>query len=283
METFDLDAWGPALEKFGAVTQLSVALYNRDGQIVSAAAPSTPIAGLFEVHGYDPGCFAECARTCLEQPLDRRPAVVVTEPSGLGVVGVSLQLDGTIVGAAVAGYAVITFPDSVALARLARESGTPFQELWSLVRTQQPVPASRLMLHGELLQVLGDTLLRENALRRQSEAVGTQLSHLASHDPLTDLPNRLLLADRLARSLALAHRHHRQLAVLFLDIDRFKYINDSLGTPRWGRAPPVRRAPAHPVRTRLRHRRPHRWGRIRGRAVRAGAQGGCGLWRAARS
>jgi diguanylate cyclase (GGDEF)-like protein len=43
------------------------------------------------------------------------------------------------------------------------------------------------------------------------------------------LPNRLLLGDRLARALALAHRHQRQLAVLFLDIDRFKYINDSLG------------------------------------------------------
>ena len=56
-----------------------------------------------------------------------------------------------------------------------------------------------------------------------------RMSHLASHDPLTDLPNRLLLGDRLARALALAHRHQRRLAVLFLDIDRFKYINDSLG------------------------------------------------------
>jgi diguanylate cyclase (GGDEF)-like protein/PAS domain S-box-containing protein len=56
-----------------------------------------------------------------------------------------------------------------------------------------------------------------------------RLSHLASHDPLTDLPNRLLLGDRLARALALAQRHNGRLAVLFLDIDHFKRINDSFG------------------------------------------------------
>ena len=77
--------------------------------------------------------------------------------------------------------------------------------------------------------MLGDTLLRENDLRRHSDEAALQFSHLASHDPLTDLPNRLLLADRLARALALARRHQRRLAVLFLDIDRFKAINDSLG------------------------------------------------------
>jgi diguanylate cyclase (GGDEF)-like protein/PAS domain S-box-containing protein len=62
-----------------------------------------------------------------------------------------------------------------------------------------------------------------------ARATSLRISHLASHDPLTDLPNRLLLGDRLARALALAHRHQRRLAVLFLDIDRFKHINDSLG------------------------------------------------------
>ncbi len=53
--------------------------------------------------------------------------------------------------------------------------------------------------------------------------------HLAEHDALTDLPNRLLLNDRLARSIALARRYARRLAVLFLDCDRFKHINDTLG------------------------------------------------------
>src|SRR5471032_1597571 len=123
---FDIAVWGPALEKFGAVTQLSVALYGADGQIVCGPVPTTPIVALLQDHRYDPGVFAECVRTCLAQPGDKRPPVVVTASSGLAVVGVSLLLDGRIVGAAVAGYALINFCESLAIARLARESGTPF-------------------------------------------------------------------------------------------------------------------------------------------------------------
>jgi diguanylate cyclase (GGDEF)-like protein len=49
------------------------------------------------------------------------------------------------------------------------------------------------------------------------------------HDALTDLPNRLLLNDRLTGAIALAERHNKPLAVLFLDVDGFKAVNDSLG------------------------------------------------------
>lgn len=56
-----------------------------------------------------------------------------------------------------------------------------------------------------------------------------KMSHLAQHDPLTDLPNRTLLHDRIAQAIALARRHGSQCAVMFLDVDRFKLINDSLG------------------------------------------------------
>ena len=62
-----------------------------------------------------------------------------------------------------------------------------------------------------------------------ARAMVLKMSHLAQHDFLTDLPNRLLLNDRLTQAISLARRSRKQLAVLFLDVDRFKNINDSLG------------------------------------------------------
>lgn len=60
-------------------------------------------------------------------------------------------------------------------------------------------------------------------------ATSRQMSYRAQHDVLTGLPNRLLLNDRLAMGIALGLRRHKPLAVLFLDVDRFKRINDVQG------------------------------------------------------
>jgi diguanylate cyclase (GGDEF)-like protein/PAS domain S-box-containing protein len=62
-----------------------------------------------------------------------------------------------------------------------------------------------------------------------ARALSHRMSYLAQHDTLTDLPNRGLLNDRLDHAISLAHRRRKKMAVLFLDVDRFKHVNDSLG------------------------------------------------------
>ena len=63
----------------------------------------------------------------------------------------------------------------------------------------------------------------------ESRAMALKMSHLAQHDFLSGLPNRMLLTERLSRAIGLAQRHRKQIALLFLDLDFFKNINDSQG------------------------------------------------------
>jgi diguanylate cyclase (GGDEF)-like protein len=62
--------------------------------------------------------------------------------------------------------------------------------------------------------------------RQQAES---HIMHMAHHDPLTGLPNRILLEDRISRSIAHAQRARQLTAILFIDLDKFKSINDTLG------------------------------------------------------
>ena len=82
-------------------------------------------------------------------------------------------------------------------------------------------------IHDRRGQVAGAVMVFHDV--SVARAMTLKLSYLAQHDSLTDLPNRVLLNDRLSEAIALSSRHRRKLAVLFLDLDRFKHINDSLG------------------------------------------------------
>ncbi len=147
---------------------LTVQLFDVDARLVLGPIHPTPLFQLFDEKKYDPGIFVQCARRCLAQT-DSRPAVAVFQVHGLATVGTSLVLDGKIVGAAVGGYVFADFAQASEIQSLARHAGIAFAQLWKVVRQQSPVPQRRLLVHGELLQVLGDALLRENHRARQYE------------------------------------------------------------------------------------------------------------------
>src|ERR1700729_237887 len=82
-------------------------------------------------------------------------------------------------------------------------------------------------IHDRHGRVTGAVMVFHDA--STTRALSNKMIHLAQHDSLTDLPNRIFFSTRLTESIARAHRYRRKLAVLYLDVDRFKYINDSLG------------------------------------------------------
>jgi len=82
-------------------------------------------------------------------------------------------------------------------------------------------------IHDRDGRVAGAVIVFHDVSR--SLATALKMSHLAQHDPLTGLANRSLLAERLSRAIGLARRHRKQVALLFLDLDCFKHVNDSLG------------------------------------------------------
>ncbi len=97
-----------------------------------------------------------------------------------------------------------------------RKSGEAYLEWLSIgvVRTSDGTPVRYVGVFNDITE-----------LRKKDE----HIRHLAFHDPLTGLPNRALLLDRLEHGITFAQRERERLGVMFIDLDRFKHINDSLG------------------------------------------------------
>lgn len=106
--------------------------------------------------------------------------------------------------------------DATAILRNFRKDGTPF---WNELYLA-PVPDE----NGEITHFIG--IQNDISEKRNAE---NKLAYNASHDVLTGLPNRSLLEDRLRQACQLAQRYSHQLAVLYIDLDGFKPVNDTLG------------------------------------------------------
>jgi diguanylate cyclase (GGDEF)-like protein/PAS domain S-box-containing protein len=92
---------------------------------------------------------------------------------------------------------------------------------------ESAIEDSAAPIHDRVGRITGAVIVFHDV--SAARAMSDQMTHSAQHDVVTTLPNRLLLSDRISQSISLARRQKKHLAVIFLDLDRFKYINDSLG------------------------------------------------------
>lgn len=187
----------------------------------------------------------------LQKDLERRAAVTL---ASIGDAVLSTDLDGKVT------YLNLVAENMTGWS-CADACGQPLTRVFNIIdeATRQPAPDPllRAVRENRAVELTGDcVLLHKDGREYQIEdsaapiraedgevsgavivfrdvsglrASARDMAHLAHHDILTDLPNRLLFGERVANAIVLARRHMRQAALLYLDLDGFKDINDTLG------------------------------------------------------
>jgi diguanylate cyclase (GGDEF)-like protein len=176
---------------------LQVATSGEQG--LSLALSSPPDLILLDVMMPDSDGFAVCARFKSHPQLKTVPVIFVTALSDY-----ASEFRGLALGAA----DYITKPINVEIAR---------QRIRNLLERE----ALRKVIEAQRNQLQIEIAAREQAEER--------LKHLAHYDPLTKLPNRLLLLDRLQLAMAQAERRNQAIAIAYIDLDGFKAVNDNYG------------------------------------------------------
>jgi diguanylate cyclase (GGDEF)-like protein len=122
---------------------------------------------------------------------------------------------------------VLTGLDDEFLAAQALQEGAQDYLVKGQIQPNGLLRSLRYAIERQRLQAEADHVRK--AQLQLKDDFSSQLLHSVQHDSLTSLPNRSLIHDRISQAIALARRHGTKFAVLFLDLDGFKYINDSLG------------------------------------------------------